>query len=191
MKFFKFLFVAFLTLSIIGCNKFSYDVDQYNKEKINENVQKVFGTTFDPSHDWCTATNGTVSIDVPSGVKRVQLLSYVKNDDGETSLLVLNEKTISNESSITLSYDVQSDNLGIYVAYISDNNYVIKDITKSVTRSLTRSASFVASLLKSSSSFNVSFIILRSLSKYCLSNPLLMKAEYISTSTFASCSSVS
>jgi hypothetical protein len=141
MKFFKFLFVAFLTLSIIGCNKFSYDVDQYNKEKINENVQKVFGTTFDPSHDWCTAINGTASIDVPAGVKCVQLLSYVKNDDGETSLLVLNEKTISNESSITLSYDVQSDNLGIYVAYISDNNYVIKDITKSVTRSLTRSAS--------------------------------------------------
>jgi len=117
-------------LTFVGCNKYNFDAaDESHKAKINENVEKVFGVKFDPNHMWCTTTNGQVEIsDIPSGVKTIQVLTYVKEDDGETSLLVLNEADVNGQKSINMVYDTPSDKLGLYVSFVSNGNFMLKKV---------------------------------------------------------------
>ena len=91
-------------------------------------IIKRFGTTFDPNHDWCTTTSGVVTINgIPSSVSKVQLLAYVADNDTTTSMTVLNE--IANPTSqVTINYDAPSNNLGLYVAFVSGNGYSIKKV---------------------------------------------------------------
>ena len=44
-----------------------------NSEAIKRNVAEVFGVTFDPTHDWNSTSNGTITVNVnPNEVKKVQ-----------------------------------------------------------------------------------------------------------------------
>ena len=94
------------------------------RDSVTENVKNRFGVTFDPNHDWCTTTSGTVTISgIPAGATNVQLFALiskeVKNDDNETeaetSLLKLNEAT-NVGSSVNLVYDAPKDHQAIYAA---------------------------------------------------------------------------
>ena len=94
------------------------------RDSVADNVKNRFGVTFDPNHDWCTTTSGTVTISgIPAGATNVQLFALiskeVKNDDNETeaetSLLKLNEAT-NVGSSVNLVYDAPKDHQAIYAA---------------------------------------------------------------------------
>ena len=103
--------------------------DGVSKEKINENTQAKFGVTFDPTHDWCTTVSGVVNItNIPSGTEKVQLLVYVAETDTTTSVLTLNETDVNGESTVSLSYDAPSDNLGLFVSFISNGLSTIKQV---------------------------------------------------------------
>jgi hypothetical protein len=127
---FKLLFFVLSLLLLTSCLKHDLPYsNQVNKERIDENVNKVFGTKFDVNHDWCTTSAGKVIIkDIPSGTEKIQLLAYISEEDGETSILVLNEIEPV-KSSVELSYDIPSANLGLYVVLITNGNYVFKKVT--------------------------------------------------------------
>ena len=118
---------AFMFTSCLKHDFPSYDDNQ--KEQIKENVQRIFGTTFDENHDWCTTLSGELTINnIPSDTKKVQVLVYIQEEDGETSINILNEADINGESAITLHYDAPIDNFGLFVAFISDLNYTLKKV---------------------------------------------------------------
>ena len=140
----------FLTLAgialLASCTQkdlFDESVPQETKvsnSDIQANVQKVFGVTFDANHDWSTTTSGEVDITTDASVKKVQLLvNVVEVEDAPyyvsaNSMKVLNEATNSGKSTIKLYYDAPKDNLGLYVAFITDHStYVRKVQGNSVT----------------------------------------------------------
>lgn len=138
------LFAAIGSLVMASCSKGSelYEgpnqpdapvVTPTTSEDINANVQKVFGVTFDPNHDWISAVNGKVTIIANPTIKSVQVIAYVSetNEDGEivTSMNVMNEAELNGETSVTLTYDAPTDNLGLYVAFISySSEYTLKKV---------------------------------------------------------------
>ena len=126
----KLIYVALGALMFVGCNKYSFDsADEVKKNQVRENVEKVFGTKFDANHDWCTTTSGQLVISsIPNGTDKVQVLAYVTEEDGETSVLTLNEADVNGKSTITLSYDIPKNNLGVYVALISNDNFTVKKV---------------------------------------------------------------
>ncbi|SEF89954.1 protein of unknown function [Xylanibacter ruminicola] len=103
-----------------------------SNDEISANVQKVFGTTFDPNQDWCTTTSGEVKITANASIQTVQLLVYVSEpglqDEPVTSMRVLNEATLNGQTTVTLYYDAPIDNQGLFVAFISDSQYVLKKV---------------------------------------------------------------
>ena len=126
----KLIYVALGALMLVGCNKYSFDAaDEVKSNQIRENVEKVFGTKFDANHDWCTTTSGQLVIsNIPNGTDKVQALAYVTEEDGETSVLTLNEADVNGKNTITLSYDIPKENLGIYAALISKDNFTVKKV---------------------------------------------------------------
>lgn len=139
------------TLLLTACMKHDFSENEnYRNEQIKENLQKVFGVTFDPNHDWCTTTSGSITINnIPNTVEKVQLLAYLESgdvnefDEKVTSVTVLNEGETNGQNSITLTYDVPKDNLGLFSCFISkDGSYTYKkvgdDNTSNSRRALTR-----------------------------------------------------
>ena len=122
----KLFFLVVSALVLTGCAK--HDLSEMtpdNSDAIKNNVEKVFGVTFDANHDWCTTASGKVTISgIPSGTTKVQLYALVakdvKDDENQdavvTSLLKLNEDDAVSGSQITLAYDAPSENKGIYAA---------------------------------------------------------------------------
>ena len=125
-----FLFTV-CALALAGCSKNDFAFTPAtpdggnNKGEIQENVQQVFGVTFDPEHNWCTTTSGSVTITgIPSGASKVQLYALISkdvtDDEGnaatETSLLKLNEDANVSGSQVTLVYDAPSNSKSIYAA---------------------------------------------------------------------------
>ena len=105
---------------------------EVTQEDINANVQKVFGVTFDPNHDWNSTVSGEVKIIANSTIKKVQVLVYVSkiDEDGETvtSMNIMNEAELNGATTITLNYEAPKDNLGIYVAFIDGNKKIFKKV---------------------------------------------------------------
>lgn len=100
------------------------------EEDINANVQKVFGVSFDPNHDWSSTVTGEVKIIANSSIKKVQVIAYVSeiglDDEEVTSMRVMNEAELNGQTTVTLKYDAPAVNLGIFVAFISDSDYILK-----------------------------------------------------------------
>ena len=100
------------------------------EEDINANMQKVFGVSFDPNHDWSSTVTGEVKIIANSSIKKVQVIAYVseigQEDEEVTSMKVMNEAELNGQTTVTLKYDAPAVNLGIFVAFISDSDYILK-----------------------------------------------------------------
>ena len=126
----KFISLAFIYTMLVSC--FGYDIPDENenmRQKISQNVENVFGTSFDSNHSWCTTSSGYVTIsNIPNEAKRVQLLAYISESDTTTSLTVLNEVNNPTENQVSLEYDIPSNNLGMYAAVITENDYILKKV---------------------------------------------------------------
>lgn len=135
----KLLFcLLFGILPLTSCHE-SFDFKEANKQKIALNAQKVFGVEFDKNHDWCTTSSGEITINsIPSDVERVSILVHMLEEDGETSIFVLNEAETNGNNSVKLVYDAPANNLGLYIAFISKTNISVKKIN-SAERARTRS----------------------------------------------------
>ena len=142
MRTLKYVLLFMSVLLLFGCmkNDFESANEEIKNKQIKENVEKVFGTTFDSNHEWCTTENGQITIQVQEGTEKVQLLANILEEDGNTSLFILNEADVNGENSVSFTYDIPKDNLGMMVAFISKDNYTVKFIDKNIikTRSLTR-----------------------------------------------------
>ena len=126
----KSLFFCLLaTIFLVGCiERGSYYYEDQTQQQIAKNVEKRFGTTFDPNHDWCTTTSGVITVNgIPSSVEKVQLLAYIADSDTTTSMTILNE--IANPGNqVTISYDgaLYYGILPIIVCRLFNNTGLIK-----------------------------------------------------------------
>jgi len=132
----KFIYLFVFGLVLTGCTKHDLsDLAPDSSQDVKNNVEKVFGVTFDADHDWCTTTSGKVTISgIPSGTTKVQLYALVStdvtDDDNQeavvTSLLKLNEDDAVSGSQITLAYDAPTLNKGIYAAIECNGQRLMK-----------------------------------------------------------------
>ena len=128
---------------LTGCMKHDFETNESQQEKIRENAENIFGVIFDKNQNWCTTVSGTAAItNIPEGTQKIQLFVSITEDDGNTSLLKLNECDVNGQSAVELKYDAPSVNNGLFVSFISKDNYEMRALGKTVaaTRALTRSA---------------------------------------------------
>ena len=130
------LFALASLMLLAGCSR---GVDLYqnktSEEDINNNVKGVFGVDFASNQDWCTTTSGELTILADASVSKVQLLvkvrevyddvpSYVTRD----AMKLLNEAEVKGQTTLKMSYDAPKENLGFYVAFITDKGNVYKKV---------------------------------------------------------------
>lgn len=156
----KLLSLAVFGLVLSGCTK-GFDMVEptpeptpnptgVTDEEIKKHAEETLGFTIPDNQDWNTTTNGTVTINVDSSVKKVSVMALLSmtDDEGEayTSMTVLNQAETNNQSSVVLNYDVPSKNEGLYVAFYTnkscfykkvDGNTVAFDQAKARTRAET------------------------------------------------------
>ena len=124
-------------MTLASCSK---DTEIFNAENAKEaaikaNIEKVFGFTFDPNHDWKTTTSGELTINADASVKEVQLLvkvqdlyeeapSYVTTFD----MRLLNKVVINGKTTIKMSYDAPKENLGLYVCFVTDKGNIFQKV---------------------------------------------------------------
>ena len=134
--------VLFALASLMLLASCSRGVDLYqdpenktSEEDINNNVKGVFGVDFASNQDWCTTTSGELTILTDASVNKVQLLvkvrevyddvpSYVTRD----VMKLLNEAEVKGQTTFKMSYDAPKENLGFYVAFITDKGNVYKKV---------------------------------------------------------------
>ena len=128
-------------LTLTGCGeKNLYEgpvTPPVDPDPVKENADQVFGYSFDPNQDWCSTTTGQLSIYVNASVKKVQLLvevCEVLDDDTPSyvtrnSMKILNEAAVDGEGTLTMNYDAPKDNLGLYVAFTTDTDYLVKKVS--------------------------------------------------------------
>ena len=134
--------VLFALASLMLFASCSRGVDLYqdpenktSEEDINNNVKGVFGVDFASNQDWCTTTSGELTILADASVSKVQLLvkvrevyddvpSYVTRD----VMKLLNEAEVKGQTTFKMSYDAPKENLGFYVAFITDKGNVYKKV---------------------------------------------------------------
>ena len=134
--------VLFALASLMLLASCSRGVDLYqdpenktSEEVINNNVKSVFGVDFASNQDWCTTTSGELTILADASVSKVQLLvkvrevyddvpSYVTRD----VMKLLNEAEVKGQTTFKMSYDAPKENLGFYVAFITDKGNVYKKV---------------------------------------------------------------
>lgn len=138
----KLLIAVLGVLIFASCSKnqaiYEPPVDQpqsgVSDKDINDNVYKVFGVHFDENQDWCTTATNEVTINANSAIKKVQVMAYTTAydqaaDEPEyTQLTVLNQAELNGATTVKLTYDAPKENMGIFVAFISDNDYQLKKI---------------------------------------------------------------
>ena len=111
-------------LLMTGCLKHEMPEYDNKQQQIESNMLAVFGTKFDTNHDWCVTSSGNIKITgIPSEIDKVQLMVFIEENDTTTSMLVLNEADVNGQSMMSLAYDVPSDNLGMYVSFISGASF--------------------------------------------------------------------
>ena len=168
------------SLLLTSCMKTDFpSQDELSKERISKNVENVFGTTFDANHTWCTTVSSDLTItNIPSGTKEVQLLVNVKEDDGETSIMVLNKANVNGAKEIKLSYDLPSENLGLYVAYISDNGCNIEKVGNTTRAAMARAISTEYTLPSTEPTISIIEDSYSSIRGWIPSEKLYQMAEY-------------
>ena len=109
--------------------KHDFDNSATMNDKIKENVEKVFGTTFDETHDWCSTIRGNVTVPiVDNGVEKVQIIAYLKNEQDTTNtIVVLNEEEVNGRNSVTLYYDIPNIAEAVKNKDSVIKAYVVKD----------------------------------------------------------------
>lgn len=111
-------------LLMTGCLKHEMPEYDNKQQQIESNMLAVFGTKFDTNHDWCVTSSGNIKITgIPSEIDKVQLMVFIEETDTTTSMLVLNEADVNGQSTVSLAYDAPSDNLGMYVSFISGASF--------------------------------------------------------------------
>ncbi len=106
----------FLAISVFALASCSHDFGDYDerellyptltKEQIDQNVEKVFGTTFDPNHDWMTTTSRTVNITANADLNdivKVQILTESPYFNSEAR--VLSEASVAKGETVSLTFD--------------------------------------------------------------------------------------
>lgn len=126
--------VVLCAVLLAGCSKDSFetapqlDSNKASQDEINANVAKIFGTTFDPNHDWNSTIKYTVKVtaDAPlNDIVKVQILNEAPyfNDNAR----VLNEAKVSKGGTVTLTFDSPSDYKELVAACVSSKGiYYIK-----------------------------------------------------------------
>lgn len=122
------------SMLLTGCLKHDMpDGSRVTKEQINQNVKNVFGTEFESNHDWSSTTSGTLTVNnIPDGVDKIQLMTYVAETDSTTSLLILNEASVNGQSSLSLAYDAPEKSIGMYLFLLSNGSYSVKAVNGNV-----------------------------------------------------------
>lgn len=128
----------FLIVSVIltSCLKHEYpNQNDYEQRLIRDNVVTVFGTEFSEDQDWCTTVRGEVLVEnIPNDAKRVQLLAQIKENDGETSLKVLNEYDVNGEASIKIYYDAPKDIVDLFVSFITPSDFKVMAVKDGIAK---------------------------------------------------------
>lgn len=112
-------------------------------EDIKKYAEEILGVSIPADQDWKSTTNGTVTVNANSAVKKVAIMALVSqtDEDGElfNSMTVLNEAETNGQSSLSINYDAPEKNEGLYAAFYTENGcYYEKIVGNSVA--LTRSA---------------------------------------------------
>ena len=133
----KLYLLTISVLALASCTSVpDYDEDEMayptlTKEQIQQNVQEVFGTTFDSNHDWSSLNTHTVSITANANlndVVKVQILteSPFMNEDAT----VLNEVAAAKGQTVELKYDAPADFESLVAAcYDSNGKCYIQSFT--------------------------------------------------------------
>ena len=125
----KILFYSLCALSLYSCSK---DKDLYNpsaeiEAAVNQNVQKVFGTTFDPNQDWRMLFNSQVEIVANAEetekfkVAKVQVLTDNPFVNPETK--ILNECEAKAGQKVKMGFDAPNYLDTLYAACVSKEGY--------------------------------------------------------------------
>lgn len=140
------LLLLTMMLVLTGCNK-GFEFSENETKDNSEHAAEVFGVKFDKNHTWSSTKTGEVTVIAEPEVEKVQILAYtsVIDEEGDevTSLNVLNEVAIGNETTVKLKYDAPEPNLGLFAAFITNSNYIVREINGNTvsmnrTRALTR-----------------------------------------------------
>ena len=115
------------------CSCMGYDInkqyEEYTKQQIKENVEKIFGTTFSENQDWSITSSGVLTINsIPTEIEKIQLMTYVEETDSTTSLFMLNEANVNGQTSISLAYDIPDNSIGMYLFMLSNGSYNVKAV---------------------------------------------------------------
>lgn len=128
----------FLAISVLALASCSHDLGDYDerellyptltKEQINQNVEKVFGTTFSPNQDWTMTVNGSVKITADADFKdivKVQVLSETPFLNGDA--MVLNQANATNGETVELSFEAPKGATQLIAACVNKTgNYFVK-----------------------------------------------------------------
>ena len=133
--------ISFVIVSLLAfASCIDHDFSEVQENNVKANAEKVFGVSFNPNQDWCMTKAGEVTINVNPSIKKVQVLAHASAVDESgveyTTLKLLNQKDVKGQSCVKLYYDAPIDNLGLYVAFISDDNYSLKKIEGSTVSSV-------------------------------------------------------
>ena len=128
----------FLAISVFALASCSHDLGDYDerellyptltKEQINQNVEKVFGTTFSPNQDWTMTVNGSVKITADADfndIVKVQVLSETPFLNGDA--MVLNQANATNGETVELSFEAPKGATQLIAACVNKTgNYFVK-----------------------------------------------------------------
>ena len=110
--------------------------EAYEENKANENAENVLGFKLNPNQDWCMTVNGQVNITTDASVKKVMVVVEVLDitDDStpsyvtRNSMHMLNQAETKGRTNLTLYYDAPKENLGLYVAFITDESIYLRKV---------------------------------------------------------------
>ena len=128
----------FLAISVFALASCSHDLGDYDerellyptltKEQIDQNVEKVFGTTFSPNQDWTMTVNGSVKITADADfndIVKVQVLSETPFLNGDA--MVLNQANATNGETVELSFEAPKGSTKLIAACVNKaGEYFVK-----------------------------------------------------------------